>query len=58
VELGQFCYHDDGEPPQNDAPSFDALEHSATDAWLPRSFEKLQRMLESVRANQFASFTE
>ncbi len=45
------------EPVEAQAP-FDPLNPPPGHARLPLSFEKLQRMTRSLRANQFASFTE
>jgi 5-methylcytosine-specific restriction protein B len=52
--VGHFCYslEEPGEA------TFDPTEHSADQAQLPRSFDKIQRMVRKLRANQFVSFTE
>lgn len=60
LAMARFCY---GLPEQIEAdqelPSLvDGLWASSSSARLPQSMEKIRRMLESLRANQFASFTE
>lgn len=56
--VGKFCFDltpfDGGNP----ATSFDPLEPPEGDPALPRSFEKVQRMTDRLRTNQFVSFTE
>ena len=59
LALMQFCY----ELPQDvssdgQLPALELETREASQAKLPLSFEKLRRMLRSLRANQFASFTE
>ncbi len=60
--LAEFCH--DPQPPtegtilDGSATSFDPLEHPLQEAELQFSFEKLQRMTRTLRANQFVSFTE
>lgn len=56
--VGKFCF--DLTPPVGDHPgsSFDPLEPPEADPALPRSFEKVQRMTDRLRTNQFVSFTE
>lgn len=59
-ELAQYCY--DLSMPTSDNKSLDVIfdpeSKDENDASLPNSFEKLTRMLRSLRANQFTSFTE
>ena len=59
-ELAQYCY--DLSMPFRDNKSQDVIfepeSKDEKDASLPNSFEKLTRMLRSLRANQFTSFTE
>ncbi len=60
IALGQYCYSLDSEVralSSSGAP-FDPLTVDPAAATLPRSFDKLRRMLRSLRANQFVSFTE
>lgn len=56
--VGKFCF--DLEPAEagNPTGSFDPVEPPDEDPVLPRSFDKVQRMTERLRTNQFVSFTE
>jgi 5-methylcytosine-specific restriction protein B len=57
--LGLFCYdlsYDDGG--KDHVPPYNALNPLVIKPILPLSFAKVQRMLRSLRINQFASFTE
>jgi 5-methylcytosine-specific restriction protein B len=55
--LGRFCFDFQAEPPAATA-GFDPLLPGDGTPQLPLSFEKVQRMVTSLRANQFASFAE
>ena len=59
-ELAHYCYDLSMPTASTAAPdTIFALESSnLNDSSLPNSFEKLTRMLRSLRANQFTSFTE
>lgn len=52
--VGKFCF----DLTSTNADTFDPAEQNAAEAQLPRSFAKLQEMLERLRVNQFVSFTE
>jgi 5-methylcytosine-specific restriction protein B len=54
--LGRFCF--DLEAADDRASQFDPVTATTADPKLPISFEKIRRMTLSLRANQFASFTE
>ena len=54
-KLGRYCHHLDAEKAGG---TDDPTTWKPADARLPRSFEKLCRMLKRLRANQFVSFTE
>jgi len=54
--LGRFCLNLEAGEAQ--ASQFDPAAATASDPRLPISFEKIRRMTLSLRANQFASFTE
>lgn len=43
---------------QMNTERFDPLAHAATSAQMPLSFDKIQRMVRSLRLNQFTSFSE
>jgi 5-methylcytosine-specific restriction protein B len=57
VSLANFCAPQPGTA-QIGVPMVDPLVPRTAPARLPRSFEKLARMLRNIRANQFTSFTE
>ncbi len=54
--LGRFCF--DIQAVDGQASQFDPVAPSTVDPRLPTSFEKIRRMMLSLRANQFVSFTE
>jgi 5-methylcytosine-specific restriction enzyme B len=54
--LGRFCF--DLQAVEAHASQFDPVAATPVDPRLPASFEKIRRMTLSLRANQFASFTE
>lgn len=59
--LGRFCldFHKATENTrQHSQLPFDPLAPTSLQPRLPRSFEKIRRMMRNLRANQFASFTE
>ena len=59
VALGYFCFHlisDEGSA--SSISGFDPLRPPSDQPRLSRSFTKVQRMLNTLRANQFVSFTE
>lgn len=59
--LGRYCWTQDVEPGaifDGRALSFDPISHNPSEAALPLSADKVRRMTRSLRANQFASFTE
>jgi hypothetical protein len=59
--LGQFCFDLTVAPVSkgtSTAEQFNPLAHPQGEARLPISFDKIQRMTRSLRANQFVSFTE
>ncbi|RVU48319.1 DUF3578 domain-containing protein [Lujinxingia sediminis] len=59
--LGRYCWTQDVEPGaifDGRALSFDPISHNPNEAALPLSADKIRRMTRSLRANQFASFTE
>ena len=59
--LGRYCWTQDVEPGaifDGRALSFDPISHNPSEAALPLSADKIRRMTRSLRANQFASFTE
>lgn len=59
--LGRFCFdlfYDSSTGLDRGPNRFDPLNHPSGDPRLPRSFDKVRRMLRSLRANQFTSFTE
>ena len=55
LKLGRYCHHLDAEKAGS---TDDPTGWEREQAKLPRSFEKLCRMLKRLRANQFVSFTE
>lgn len=58
--LGRFCHDltfEEGSILSGGALAFDPLSHTGG-AELPASFDKVRRMTRTLRANQFASFTE
>jgi len=59
--LGQFCFDLTFEPVSEDASvtdRFNPLTPPQGEPKLPISFDKIRRMTQSLRANQFVSFTE
>ncbi|NDD30090.1 MAG: DUF3578 domain-containing protein, partial [Proteobacteria bacterium] len=54
-KLGRYCHHLNA---KNASSADDPTTWDREQAKLPRSFEKLCRMLKRLRANQFVSFTE
>ncbi|MGI6083187.1 MAG: EVE domain-containing protein [Limnochordia bacterium] len=58
--LGRFCFDPDQpfEETQAEHTAFDPEEPPAGEPKLPRSFGKVRRMMRSLRADQFVSFTE
>ena len=57
--LAEFCFsNSSAESSESPITTFEPDDYDATEAKLPISFDKLKRMLRSLRANQFTSFTE
>lgn len=59
--LGRFCYdlsYDADKGLQDAIARFNPIDAANTDPRLPISFDKVRRMTELLRANQFVSFTE
>ncbi len=57
--LARFCFDLTVEQGSSDAGArFDPIASRDNQPRLPRSFDKLRRMTQSIRVNQFASFTE
>jgi 5-methylcytosine-specific restriction protein B len=56
--LGYFSFAPDTSWDEINRREFDPLSADAAAAALPQSFGKIVRMLNSLRANQFVSFTE
>jgi len=56
--LGRLCFSGTSSPSAQSGQVFDPVAPPEGAPRLPRSFRKVQRMTASVRANQFASFTE
>ena len=57
--VGKFCYDlDPGGGRESGPEAFDPIDHHAEDAKLTTSFDKVSRMLDHLRTNQFVSFTE
>lgn len=55
--VGRFCYSLEA-PDIPEETAFDPMEYDPRQAQLERSFDKVQRMVRKLRANQFVSFTE
>lgn len=61
VALARFCHaleFEEGTVARSEVHAFDPLERHDQAPALPRSFDKLRRMTQTLRANQFVSFTE
>lgn len=56
--MGRFCYSLDVDGGVEGGARFDPVNHNPGQAKLPRSFHKVKRMTQKLRANQFVSFTE
>jgi 5-methylcytosine-specific restriction protein B len=57
--FAEFCFSNNVESGTGSPIStFEPEDQDADQAMLPNSFDKLKRMLRSLRANQFTSFTE
>ncbi len=57
--FAKFCFNNTIETKEESIASiFEPEDKNTADAKLPVSFDKLKRMLRSLRANQFTSFTE
>ena len=57
--FAEFCFSNNIESETGSSMStFEPEDQDAGQAMLPNSFDKLKRMLRSLRANQFTSFTE
>jgi 5-methylcytosine-specific restriction protein B len=59
-QLSAFAYHlpEHLDDLPDEGQQFEPTKHTSSGAELPKSLEKLQRMMNNLRANQFASFTE
>jgi hypothetical protein len=59
IDVSHFCYDLTIATSRSESTeTFDPTATTPSTPQLPRSFEKLRRMTEAVRANQFTSFTE
>lgn len=61
IHLARFCYdlsYEDGAIARGDIHTYELPAPSDEPARLARSFDKLRRMLQKLRANQFVSFSE
>ena len=56
--VGKFCWNLTPADGGNPGSAFDPVDPPEGDPVLPRSFEKVRRMTDRLRTNQFVSFTE